>query len=129
MLEVQWKKRIKIFEFIYAHLVCENNCNQMVEKFIDENPEFDADFLKVIEYISENIDNIINDLKPFIASNWSWERISYVDKSILICAVAEYRVLETPRNIIIDQALITGRNYNIDDSYKFINPILEKVLK
>ena len=46
----------------------------------------------------------------------------------MLCAVAEFVVLEIPKNIIIDQSLITAKNYNIDDSYKYINAILEKIL-
>ena len=46
----------------------------------------------------------------------------------MFCAVGEAKALDTPRAVVIDQALITAKQHHIDDSYKYINPILEKIL-
>lgn len=129
METTQWQKRVKIFEFIYSFLIQDYDKSLIVNNFLDENPNFDASFVQVLEYISKNLDDIINKIKPLLNETWSWNRISYVDRSILICAIAEYESIHTDKKIIIDQSLITARNYNIDDSYKYINPILEKVMK
>lgn len=128
MQSTQWQKRVKIFEFIYSFLIQDYDKSQIVENFLKENNEFDVSFIKVLEYIQNNLEDIIKKIVPYLQPTWSWERISFVDRSILICAVAEYEAIGTEKNIIIDQSLITAKNYNIDDSYKYINPILEKVL-
>lgn len=47
----------------------------------------------------------------------------------MLTAMAEVIVLKTPKVIAIDQALISAKQMNVDDSYKYINAVLDKVIK
>lgn len=125
----QWEKRVKLFELVYSALIRDISPNDLINFSFEQSYEFGADSLKILECLVKEWEQIVNLLKPNISTTWTWERISYTDKAILLLAVAENKALDTPRNVIIDQSLITAKNYSIDDSYKFINPILEKVLK
>ncbi len=125
----QWEKRVKLFELVYGALIRDISPNDLINFSFEQSYEFGADSLKILECLAKEWEQIVNLLKPNISTTWTWERISYTDKAILLLAVAENKALDTPRNVIIDQSLITAKNYSIDDSYKFINPILEKVLK
>lgn len=124
----QWEKRVDLFKYIYTCLIHEYNSEEIKMNHIEHSYDFEASYLKVIEYIAINFDDIKTKIINNINKTWTWERLSYVDRSIMLCSVAEFVVLEIPKNIIIDQSLITAKNYNIDDSYKYINAILEKIL-
>ncbi len=125
----QWEKRVKLFELVYSALIRDISPNDLINFSFEQLYEWEADSLKILEYLVKEWDEIVALLRPNISSTWTWDRISYTDKAVLLVAVAENKALDTPKNVIIDQSLITAKNYSIDDSYKFINPILEKVLK
>ncbi|MBO6041644.1 hypothetical protein J6P52_00460 [bacterium] len=46
-----------------------------------------------------------------------------------MCALGEYNILHTNKRIIIDQTLITAKRYSNPNAYKYINAILDKILK
>ncbi len=79
-----------------------------------------------IEHI-EQIDKVI---KEHLSANWSMERINKVALAIL--RVSIYELLYQPDaqiGIIIDEAVKISKNYGTDDSYKFINAVLDNVGK
>lgn len=129
MIKKQWEKRVEVFKYVYSCLMCEYTCQQ-IKYYALDNFDFDKQSLSLVEYIAENIEIICEELKPLF--DWDFNRISYVDKAILITAISEYRFLKLDKKIVIDQALVTAKNYTIEDKpkhYRYINPILDKVLK
>ena len=75
-----------------------------------------------------------NGLQPHFSDkhlkkNWSVDRLSKIELAILI--VACYELLETDqsREIIINEAVELSKKYCDNDSYKFINGLLNKVVK
>ena len=76
---------------------------------------------------SELIDHMIeSDL-----INWSMKQLNVVDKNILRTAIAEYLKFGAPdkRNMIINQAVELAKIYGGENSYRFINGLLDQALK
>ena len=70
----------------------------------------------------EHIDRLIEGS----SHHWKLERMSSVDRNILRLAIYEILfMLETPINVIINEALEIAKNYSTDDSSKFVNGILD----
>jgi N utilization substance protein B len=64
------------------------------------------------------------------AKNWSIERMHKVDLSILRMAIFEiFYTNETPYKVVINEAIELAKKYGTDDSYAFINAILDKLSK
>ncbi len=65
-----------------------------------------------------------------IAKNWSLERMTPVDLSILRIGVYEllYRP-EIPDPVVIDEAIEIAKRYGTKDSPSFINGLLDKISK
>ena len=63
------------------------------------------------------------------ATNWSLERVAVVDRNILRLAIYEMsrRSEELPPAVCIDEAIELAKTYGSDDSYRFINGVLNKV--
>lgn len=64
-----------------------------------------------------------------LKDTWKINRLDYVDRAIIFSAICEYNVHKIDKKILIDQAIITSKKYGTDSSYKFINFILDKVMK
>ena len=79
-----------------------------------------------IEHIEE-IDKLI---ESHLASNWSMDRINKVALAVMRMSI--YSLLyqkDTHASIIIDEAVSIAKDYGAEDSFKFINAILDKVNK
>ncbi|UTD12413.1 transcription antitermination factor NusB [Treponema denticola] len=79
--------------------------------------------LGTIENITE-IDKIIQEN----LDNWVMDRLNSVDKAILRLSV--YSLLyqkDTPPPIVIDEAINLAKDFGTDDSYKFVNAVLDSI--
>ena len=79
-----------------------------------------------IEHVEE-IDELI---KNHLSANWTLERINKVTLAILRTSIYEmkYQTGSEPK-IVIDEAVNIAREYGLEDSYKFINAVLDKIGK
>lgn len=62
------------------------------------------------------------------AENWALSRMAAVDRNMLRLAVYEllFRV-DTPVNVIIDEAIEIVRKFSTEESTRFVNGILDKI--
>lgn len=77
----------------------------------------------------ENIDLVDKTIKENLV-NWKFNRLSRVDLAILRISV--YSLLfreEIPRKVTIDEAVDIAKSYGSDESYKFVNGVLDSIRK
>lgn len=75
----------------------------------------------------ENIKKIDECIKANL-DNWTLERINSVDRAIL--RLSSYSLLyqkDVPSAIIIDEAIKLAKEFGTDDSYKFVNAVLDSI--
>lgn len=126
----QWQKRVDTTQYLYSSLVKNLKGDELKTDFFNaDNYNFDANQLKLLEYYSEHQDEIVKLFSSNLGQNWTWERIPVMAQAILIVCYCEVKVLDTPIAVAIDQALVTAEKYGQLDNKKFINAILDKVLK
>jgi len=63
------------------------------------------------------------------ATNWSFERISPLDKSILRVGVNELLYTDTAPAIVINEAIEVSKKYSSENAGKFVNGILNAISK
>ncbi len=79
-----------------------------------------------VEHIAE-IDELI---KNHLSANWTLERINKVSLAILRTSIFEMKFQNGSQpKIVIDEAVNIAREYGLEDSYKFINAVLDKIGK
>lgn len=126
----QWKKRVLCFRFIYSILINNLDNNEISQKYHDEIKLLnDAYIKKILTVFLLEKENIILSIKNKLNENWSIERINVVDLSIIIQSICEFIAHKIDKKIIIDQAIISSKKYSDLKSYKFVNSILDKILK
>lgn len=79
-----------------------------------------------VEHCGE-IDKLI---KEHLAANWDFDRLNKVSLAILRMSV--YSLLyqkETHATIVIDEAIDIAKEFGADDSFRFINAVLDKISK
>ena len=79
-----------------------------------------------VEHVAE-IDELI---KSHLSANWTLERINKVTLAILRTSIYEMKFQNgSEPKIVIDEAVNIAREYGLEDSYKFINAVLDKIGK
>ncbi|MGL5591840.1 MAG: transcription antitermination factor NusB [Metamycoplasmataceae bacterium] len=115
-------KRMKNVEIIYGYELFNEKIN--VDKiFSKEN--IDDDQLKIISSIQKNHDAFVKTAKLFLDDDWTWVRIPPLTKAIILCASAELWIID--KKIVINEYIEITKDYIPDDTYKFINKILDKI--
>ena len=78
----------------------------------------------------DHIDEIDKLIESHLSASWSMERISRVALAILRVSVYEllFQKGAEPK-IVIDEAVNIAKDFDTDDSYKFINAVLDKIGK
>lgn len=62
------------------------------------------------------------------STNWRLERMTRVDRNLLRMGAWELRAHpETPRAVIIDEAVELAKRYGTEDSSAFVNGVLERI--
>ena len=80
-------------------------------------------FLGAVEHIGEIDALITKNLE-----NWDFNRLKLVDKAIL--RIGTYSLLfqqDTDPRIVINEAVSIARTYGTDDSFKFVNAVLDSI--
>ncbi|NLC92490.1 MAG: transcription antitermination factor NusB [Treponema sp.] len=84
----------------------------------------------IINGTVSHIDEVDSLITSHLASNWSKDRLNKVTLAIL--RVSVYEIIfqkEAMPSIIIDEAVSIAKDYGPDDSYKFINAVLDNIGK
>ena len=77
-----------------------------------------------------HIDDIDKLIESHLSASWSMERISRVALAILRTGVYELLYQNgAETKIVIDEAVNIAKDFDTDDSYKFINAVLDKIGK
>lgn len=77
----------------------------------------------------ENIAEVDAAIKAHL-ENWTFERLKKVDLAIL--RMSAYSILfqdDMPARITIDEAIEIAKEYGSDDSFRFVNGVLDGILK
>jgi transcription antitermination protein NusB len=92
----------------------------------DEVRGFTDDLFRVANDRAEQIDALIGKH----TKHWKMDRMAAVDRNVLRGAVAEFLGYpETPRPIVINEALEIARRFSTPESVQFINGVLDSVGK
>ena len=95
----------------------------------DVSPEvqgFADDIFRVAQDRAAEIDKLIENH----AENWRMDRMAAVDRNILRAAVAELLGFSnTPRAVVINEAIEIARRFSAQESPQFINGILDSIKK
>jgi N utilization substance protein B len=70
---------------------------------------------------------IVDDRIRSRAEHWRIERMAIVDRNILRLAVYEFLYEDTPRTVVINEALEIARRFSTFEATQFINGILDAI--
>lgn len=125
-------KRELTFKIIYGIQINKEMNDEELESFLDENNISENEkqnIKKDINNINKNIKVIEEKIANNLKNNWSIDRISKIDKALLILAIYEIQYKEIPFKVVINEVVELAKKYGEDSSASFINGVLANVVK
>ncbi len=123
---IRHKLRIQLVTYLYQHLLLEKSIAAIiVDEGLEPTTEDQVYLLNNLYNILENKAEYVQFITEHLNSDWKYERLLAIDRAILLCAISEYAIDEAARAIIINEAVEIAKVYSSEDSYAFINGILD----
>ncbi|MBL8060389.1 MAG: transcription antitermination factor NusB [Chthonomonas sp.] len=120
------------FQAIYSLDSAEVDLKEILEYALGQEafPEILAGYIQTIVTATiDDRDSIDALLEPLMAEGWRFDRISKVDRALLRMAAAEFQfVPQTPPKVTINETVNLAKTYGDQNSFKFINGVLGKLL-
>jgi len=127
------KIRYNVINLLYDYQIGNLNIEEIFEKFWEgkEESSIIKEYTKKLyKNVLENLEEIDMIISKYLKKGWTLERLYDIDKAIL--RVATYEILKgnlSPAEAVINDAINFAKKYSNDKSPKFINAILDTILK
>jgi len=126
------KARELALQMLYQHDLSGNAADAIIGTFEDlqkskaNTREFaERIFRGTLDHLTR-----IDDMIVAQADNWRLERMAVVDRNIIRMSVYEFlHEADTPKLVIIDEAIEIAKKFGTQKSSQFINGILDGILK
>jgi len=127
------KAREYALQMLFQWDITRDTIDQIAETFFhdqEHEPQSVVDFARqlvqgTVEHVEE-IDRLIQRH----AEHWRLDRMATVDRNLLRMAVQEFLYdRETPKTVVINEAIEIARRFSTQESPQFINGILDSIKK
>lgn len=99
-----------------------------VNEVIKENLKIDNEFVKEMVFGILTYQNDLDRLANKYLNNWTIDRLGNTDIAILRMGIYELLYTNTPKVVVINEAIVLAKKYSDDEIVKMINAVLDKVL-
>ena len=118
-----------LYEYSFGH----NEAKSIEESFRKDFTKTKVDYIffrntfnHITEHIKQLKENILESAELEV---FGIKSIEIMEENILLVIMAESALDETPREILIDEGVRLSKKFCSENSYKFINATLEKILE
>jgi N utilization substance protein B len=126
------KARELVLQMLYQFDVSGNEPDAIIGTFDDlqnSKPNTREFAVRVFKGTVENMQKI-DDMIQAQSENWRMARMAVIDRNIIRMSVYEFlHEDETPKLVIIDEAIEIAKKFGTQKSSQFINGILDGILK
>ena len=124
------KAREYALQMLFQWDITHDQIETIAISFWENHHEADAvkDFAQLL--VTRTIEHVeeIDALIQRHAENWRLDRMAVVDRNILRLATQEFLYdNETPKNVVINEAIEIARRYSAQESPQFINGVLDSI--
>ena len=117
--------REKSMTVIYQNLLVGSDLDDTVRTVFEMEPEdLDPYFHDVIHTAIDHKEEYAGYIDR-VLDGWTFERLGYIEKAILLLGCAEFAQKQIEAAVIIDEGVELAKKYCDEDTYKLINRVLD----
>lgn len=136
-MDLMHEVRVLAFQKIYSIDINQSAMDDIFDIFTIEDKGLDIENESIKSFYSSLVNGTFNNLEYIdslirdISWNWSLDRMDKVDLAILRMGVysLKFQNFENSKRALIDEAILIAKKYGSKNSDKFINGILDALLK
>lgn len=118
---------------VYQNLLVDSSLEDILtflseEKTLTKSEETMAFSRWLVETTLQNKESYQTLIEKHLKKGWKFERLSMMEKNILMIAACELLESDLPKTIVINEAVLNAKKFCDDDSYKFINGVLGQII-
>jgi len=120
--------RENLMKLVFGYNFNKENCE--IEEFLGEEnlTEDDKNYILCgFDGVKNNAEEITKLIEDNLV-NYKLDRICKTDLAILMVAIYEIKYANMPKKVVINEAVELSKKYSLDNSYKFVNGLLAKVV-
>lgn len=121
------------FKLVYGLEIQKEDNLEQVEMFIQTNEITDEKVAEYLRDIQEGLDKKSAEINTLIENNlkdnWSLNRVSKINLSLIKIAIYEMLYKEIPYKVAINEVIELAKKYSDDAAPTFINGILASIVK
>ena len=120
--------REKIMIILYQiDIYIKENISCDIDEVIKENLDMDNKYVRdIVNGVTENMEDIDKRISAHL-DGWSLDRLGKTDASILRLSTYEMLNYDTPKVVVINEAVELAKKYSDDKVVKIINAVLDKI--
>ena len=112
------EQRVVAMQSVYQHLLLGKDIRKCVFDVMKGSNDIDG-------YLySLTIGTIENKL---LRDDWDFDRLSMLEQAILLISFQEILANDTPKAVVINEAITLAKKYCDDNSYKLLNGVLDQL--
>jgi len=127
------KAREYALQMLFQWDITRDSVDQVAASFFSNQPEESQVVVDFANQLVTNSVEHIEQIDEFIrrhAEHWRLDRMAIVDRNILRLAVQEFLYdKETPKTVVINEAIEIARRFSAQESPQFINGVLDSIKK
>jgi transcription antitermination protein NusB len=127
------KAREYALQMLFQWDITRDSIDQVAASFFSNQPE---ESQVVVDFANQLVTSTVEHIEKideFIrrhAEHWRLDRMAVVDRNILRLAVQEFLYdKETPKTVVINEAIEIARRFSAQESPQFINGVLDSIKK
>ncbi len=126
------KARELALQLLFAIETSQSDSDEVISIFWQEYKNTLPEIKEFAEILIRGVSKSLSKIDAMIAShldNWEFSRIAIVDRNILRLGIFELlEIKDTPKAVVINEAVELAKTFSTQDSPKFINGILDKIM-
>ncbi|MDA7747180.1 transcription antitermination factor NusB [Psychromonas sp.] len=116
---------------IYQWQITQTGVTQIIEQFSVDQDMSKADvpyFKELLIGVVQNVDSLDEKLSPYLSRKI--DDVDMVDIAVLRLAMFELTFrTDVPHKVVLNEAIELAKDFATDESYKFVNGVLDKALR
>lgn len=123
------ESRTQAFQTLFQIEIKNNTLtiNEAINFIKDEDETLNFDFITWLVTGVKDHEPVLDDkIQPHL-KEWTLDRLLKTDRIILRMATFELLQSDTPKKVIINEAVELAKQFSDDDHYKFINGVLSNI--
>ncbi len=125
------KLRERVLQILYAYELSNDSLDVMFEELLQDVEDVEAkEFVKSLTLLTIKHRDFYDEMIKKVVKNWEIDRIAVIDRLLIRMATCEMlHFSEIPPKVSINEVIEIAKRYSTDQSDKFINGVLDAILK